>query len=177
MSSARIPYEIVQVEKNKDSRKTLFSTWHVVVNSNVKAETLQTANDISDILKDSVVNAFKDRGSEVFVVKRPGDSFDSDAIEKIKISQAAEIGEDAKGGRVHVHAMVEVEHHTILQIDMPTASKIIKEYCESRSDIIMGVYVDIKWIPMSKKPLEHYLGKNPLTRENPDFQSKMLGNS
>lgn len=163
---SKIPYELIDVEKNEDSRSpekpTFFSMWHVLVSSNVKTEDSGIANDIGEDLKQSIVYAFRDHGEEVFVVKRPGDEFDSDTVERIKISFAAEVGEDPKGGRVHVHSLVEVEHHTILQVNPKAAQEKIREYLQ-KNDNIMGAYINIKWVPTSK-PLERYLGKNPLTR-------------
>lgn len=173
--SSSIPYEFVEVEKNPDAGthvKTFFSTWHVTVTSNVRAEGLSLggANDIADTLKDGIKNCFRDHGSEAFRIMRAGDSWGHEAIERVKISTAAEIGKDARGGRVHVHSLVEVEHHTILQVDMPKSVELIKTYVESHNIFILGAHVDIKWIPMSQKPLEHYLGKNPLTREDGNFK-------
>lgn len=164
-----IPVEVVDVEKNENDRKTFFSQWHVLVSSNVKTYDIGTANQIADDLKSAVRYAFESNGSQVFRVMREGDSFDSDSIEKIKISYAAEIGEDPKGGRVHIHAIIEVEHHTILQINIPVAVKIIKEQLKS-NPFILGAYVNIKWVPTSK-PLEHYIGKNPLSKAGSSFPS------
>lgn len=175
---SKIPYQVIDIEKNEESRSpdkpTFFSMWHVLVSSNVKTEDMDIANDIGEDLKQSIVFAFKEHAEDVFVVKRAGDEFDSDTVERIKISFAAEVGEDPKGGRVHVHSLIEVEHHTILQVNSKAAQEKIREYLQ-KNDNILGAYINIKWVPTSK-PLERYLGKNPLTRGEgaKDFESELL---
>lgn len=157
-----IKFSLKDVERNENDRKTYFSMWHVLVSSNVKTENTQVREEIAESLKQAVVYAFKDNGESVFKVLKEGDSFDSVSIENVKISYAAEVGEDPKGGRVHLHTLVEVEHHTRLQINFGVCNKMIKDKCQELSPHILGAYVNIKWVPTSR-PLEHYIGKNPLT--------------
>lgn len=172
MDSSLIPYEISEIPKNNSDRKTFFSIWHVIISSNVKTKDLETAYDISQDLKQSFIHTFRDKSQEVFDVKRPGDQFDSHTVEKIKLRYAPEIGEDPKGGRVHLHALVEVEHHTILQVNRKKANELIRESLRENPWIV-NPWVDIKWVPASYKNMEHYLGKNPLTRQA-DFESAFL---
>lgn len=174
MSLKDISFQVVD-KKKTDGRKTFYSMWHVTVNSNCKGNDSACIDSVSEALKAAMIYTFKDRANESFRIDRPGDNFDSSTIDKIKISQAAEKGEDPKGGGIHVHAMVEVKHHTILQINRGRANELIRAALKD-NPYILNPYVNIAWVPVSKKALEDYIGKNPLTRAGSSFQQGLLHN-
>lgn len=167
-----IPFEAENITAPTGrTRKVMYSKWHLLLNSNVPGTELLRANQISDELKSALRCAFKDNAEKVFTVKE-GDKFDADTIISIKLQYAGEIGTHPMGGRVHVHAILSVEHYTILKIDYNAAHDIIYD-CIQDPAAKRGFYFRLWFIP-STQPLENYLGKDPL---NSNFNMQDLLNS
>lgn len=145
--------------KVQAERKTYYSMWHVLVSSNVKTDDLATANEIASCLKTGFASTFRDRPNDVFIIR--GGEWGSELIDSLKIQYAAEIGEDPRGGRVHLHALVTVVHHDNVRINGPALQVILREHCMDHP-FIKNIFVRVKWVPTSK-PLEDYIGKNPLS--------------
>jgi hypothetical protein len=159
-----IPIEIEDITTPSgynEEIKTYYSQWHILVSSNVRTNDLDTANEIADCLKNGFATAFRTRPAELFIVSKG--AWDSETIDSMKIQMAAEIGEDAKGGRVHIHALVNVTHHGNLKINGQAIQVILREHCQSQ--FIKNIFVRVKWIPTSR-PIEDYIGKNPLTHQS-----------
>lgn len=160
-----VPVEIQDITEqaavHREPRKTFYSQWHVLVSSNVKTDDVDTANEIAACLKGGFVKAFKGRPTEVFKFRNGGE-WNAELIDSMKIQMAAEIGEKAQGGRVHIHALVTVVHHTNISIDGKAVQVILREYCMDHA-LIQNIFVRVKWVPTSR-PLEDYIGKNPLSR-------------
>jgi hypothetical protein len=165
-STEGIPLEIEDVKvdptKGKEkARKPHFSNWHLVVNSNKVPRGTDDANRIAQIMKDAIADTFRNHILEVFYVRPPAtEELNRETIEKIKIQQAAEVGHDPRGGRVHVHALIKVVHFTLLQINRKNLRSLICGYM-SQHGISDNCYIDLKWVP-SEKPLELYLRKDPI---------------
>lgn len=161
-----VPTEIQDITQQTEGaklqaeRKTYYSMWHVLVSSNVKTDDLDTANEIAACLKGGFAATFRDRPSEVFIVR--GGDWSSELVDSLKIQYAAEVGEHAMGGRVHIHALVTVVHHDNVRINGPALQVILRERCMDHP-FIKNIFVRVKWVPTSK-PLEDYIGKNPLGR-------------
>jgi hypothetical protein len=165
MADIPVTIEDITERTNTNEQKTYYSQFHVLVSSNVRTNDLATANGVADCLKTGFAKAFRDRPTEVFRFQNGG-SWTSDFIDGMNIKYAAEIGHDPKGGRVHIHALVNVTHHTNIQIDYKQIQIILRQYCMDDPNI-KNIFVRVKWIPTSK-PLEDYIGKNPLSQDELD---------
>jgi hypothetical protein len=156
-----VPVEIedITVPNNYETKKTLYSQWHVLVASNVRTDNLEVANRLADCLKDGFRTAFETRPTEIFLFMKGG-SWDSEFIDGMKIQYAAEVGE--KSRIVHLHALVTVTHHSNVRINGKALQEILREHCQDED--IKNIFVRVKWVPTSR-PLVDYIGKNPLSRE------------
>lgn len=173
MSSLReISFEITESRKNGPV-PTFYSIWHVLINSNCKSNNPAVIDSCAQSLRGALVYTFDQHKEEAFRVDREGDVFSPETVETIRINYAAEKGEDPRGGATHVHAIVEVKHHTILQVDRKRCNELIREYLKDNPNI-SNPYVNIKWVPASKTALENYIGKNPLTRAGESFEKSLL---
>lgn len=161
---AGVPIEIEEVPENTtEQQNTFYSRWHLLVNSNVRGTDgdVDKANRIANILKDSIKCVFNDHAQNVFFSKVPGDKFESPTIESVKIKMAAEIGEDPRGGRIHVHCIIDVVHHTILQINVPEMRRDLRECIQQRDPDLPFPFMRLKWIPVNQA-IEKYIGKAPV---------------
>lgn len=163
-----VPVEIQEVRESTPQEKaTMYSRWHLLVNSNVRGDenNIEESNRIAAILKDSVRCVFFEHATRIFVCKGTHngvlDKFESPIIEKVTIKMAAEIGEDPRGHRVHVHVLIDVTHHTILQIDVKQMRAAIWECIQQRDPNLPFPYIRLTWIPVNKG-LEKYIGKKPV---------------
>ncbi len=164
-----IPVEIKEVAQNTPTEQgTYYSRWHLLVNSNLRAEAgSERANQIADTLKESVRCVFFDHAKEVFVCKARNretgkwDEFEKPTIEKVEVKMAAEIGSDPRGSRVHVHVLIDVTHHTILSIDVPIMRHYICECIKKLDPTMPCPFIRLKWIPVNKA-IEKYIGKAPV---------------
>jgi hypothetical protein len=159
-----VPIQIEEVKENTIEEKgTYYSQWHLLVNSNVSANNdLEKANRIADVLKDSIRCVFYEHGEEIFKFKDPEgkDKFEKPTVESVNVKMAAEIGDIQH--RVHVHALITVVHHTILQIDYPKAMRAMADCIHERDPTLRFPFMRFKQIPMTGVALEKYIGKHPV---------------
>jgi len=161
MEEPEIPFEECEVTGIKPpSQKIMYSRWHITLNSNQKGENLLEDNCLASDLKQALVTTFKKRGDEVYKFLIPGHSYTREYIKSVKLTYVAEVGGDPKGGRVHLHAILEVQHYTMIQIDTGKAREILRENLKDEC-VKEGFYFRVQWVPASQ-PLENYLRKDPL---------------
>lgn len=158
-----VPVEIEEVRETSEvDKKTMYSRWHLLVNSNVAADDerdLERINHIAAVLKDSIRCVFHEHAAEVFFSKVPGDKFEKPTVESVNIKMAAEIGEQQK--RVHVHVIIDVVHHTILQIDVKKMREDLHACISERDPSLPYPFMRLKWIPVNQA-IEKYIGKAPV---------------
>lgn len=150
-----VSFENIEVSR----KKTYYSQWHILVNSNVNTKDPLIIDELSSCLKTGFEKAFTERAEDIFIIQ--GGGWDSDTVDDMKIQYATEIGDNEN--RVHLHGLVQVNHHANVRIDGKMIQVILREYCMT-SDQIKNIFVRVKWVPTSR-PLEDYIGKNPLTRK------------
>lgn len=100
---------------------------------------------------------------------------------KLEISPI-EVGTSPKGGRVHIHALFEVQHFSLLWLDGRNFQLVVrqcfKDYQKSPlNQMVRGVYAHVRWIP-STKPFRNYLTKegveNPSKKFNKNEENKLM---
>lgn len=159
-----VPIQITEVKENTEEQQgTMYSNWHILVNSNVAAKSegdVPRANHVADVLKDSIRCVFYEHAAEVFYSEIPGHKFEKPYVESVKVEMAAEIGDKYK--RVHVHALVKVIHHTILKMDYKKARDALAVCINERDPTLPFPFIRFKWIPAFTQALEKYIGKHPV---------------
>lgn len=149
--------------RGKVKRVLRQSKWLILVNSNIKPSNAEQANAIADGIKGGLRRVIEDKLQNVIVFNRPGDSWNTDSIKSVELQMAAEVGHSAKGGRVHLHAILDVWHWS--NISLP--SRLLRDElrplaCNPKSDLFCGsknLFVRVKWIP-SDRALEEYIEKD-----------------
>lgn len=149
-------------EKRKAaSRKVYYSRWHITLNSNQRGETALETECLASDLKQALVKTFKTHGDEVYKFLLPGHSYTREFVKSVKLTYVAEKGSDPKGGRVHLHAILEVQHYSMIQMNTKRAREILRENISDEC-VKEGFYFRVQWVPASQ-PLENYLRKDPLS--------------
>ncbi len=149
--------------RGKVTRQLRQSKWLILVNSNIKPSNAEQANAIADGIKGALETVVRDKLGDVIVFNRPGDSWNTDSIKSVELQMAAEVGHSKKGGRVHLHAILDVWHWS--NVSLP--SRLLREAlipltCNPGSSLFCGtksLFVRVKWIP-SDKALEEYIEKD-----------------
>ena len=160
-----IPFQLKDIQVARDGSekrgKLYYSDFHLTLNSNQKEENPFQGKQIASELKRAIRKTFRDNGAEAFKMLVDGHKFNKEYIKSVKISYATEEGSDPRGGRVHLHALVQVEHWSKIQIDTVKSRELIREQLTTPW-IKEGMYYHVEWVP-SSKPLKFYLQKDPLS--------------
>jgi hypothetical protein len=147
-------------KKKAPGRKTYYSRWHITFSSNQRGENSLESQCLGNDLRQALVKTFKRDGDKVYKFLLPGHSYTREFIKKVTITYVVEKGSDPKGGRVHIHAILEVQHYSMIQIDIKKARELLRENLTTEC-VSEGFYFRVQWVPASQ-PLENYLRKDPL---------------
>lgn len=149
--------------KGKVTRQLRQSKWLILVNSNIKPSNAEQANAIADGIKGALQSVVEHELKDIIVFNRPGDAWNTDSIKSVELQMAAEVGHSKKGGRVHLHAILDVWHWS--NVSLPSRllrEKLIPLTCNPKSGLYCGsksLFVRVKWIP-SDRALEEYIEKD-----------------
>lgn len=163
-NKAPLYFEDINESANDKSmmRKTNYSKWHILINSNVAKANEEDDKAIAVSMKRCVLDLFSNHQDEVFFIKKKArgtHEINNDTIGEIEVRSAAEIG--SKKHRIHLHTLVFVTHYTLLQLDIPNIRKLLDECFLRENPVIKNYFLRVKWIPVDK-PIEDYLEKMPL---------------
>lgn len=153
---------------NPEGIKLHYSKFHVIWSSNLrvydKSEGLILADQMSDIFVEVSQNKpqdfikFRVGNSKTYLVQ-PSE-WNNQIIKKYKVRYVIEQGTHPKGGRIHLHAILYLEHFTFLQIEARALQEFLCRRLEQENEAVKGCYLHITWVP-SDMPLENYIGKSP----------------
>lgn len=179
-------------EEEDDHPRLNYSDWLVTISSNVRGVKKNLAVESGiEILPETFTEPYADALMHIYNCAISKDKQDyifkahpqarqqpfkaSRDIVSIDSEVVSEIGTKAKGGRIHIHAILRVVHTTLLQIDAPRFREVLKECLAQFNKSAMGkglqppiknVYAHLKWIP-SFRAAENYLAKQGIKKKAP----------
>lgn len=153
-----------------------YSAWFITVNSNQKPKDIADARRMSMILKEAFIRMVSDDGNRIIKVLVPGHRPEPPFVRNIDLKIAGEVGHDPRGGRVHIHAFLEIQHQSKLRLNYKAINEILREkLCNGPEGCFPNIYVNIK-LTRSTKTIEAYLRKDPITPVD-ELVDKMTGMS
>lgn len=118
------------------------SNFLVTINTNVRP----TADDIDDLASslDGAIQEFltPDGLRQTINVLEPNVRLNRASVRDVEAEYAIEVGEKAKGGRVHAHCIIKVSHTTKIRMDGKKITELITSQMDSSA--VKNVYVNIK---------------------------------
>lgn len=94
-----------------------------------------------------------------FLPPHENDKFNSNTILNVNAEYRVERGGSSKGGRIHAHLFIKVEHRTKLQIDPNALRSIFMDYDEFKNDPrVSNPHIDIKAVSVDAN-IDNYLRK------------------
>jgi hypothetical protein len=147
-----------KITKVEIDKKLHYTDYFVTISTNIKPKNEQDAFMLESQLTEAIDEVFEQ--PEKFITFVEGEKEDWEKIKKFKYTGLTEIGEGAKGKRVHWHGKIQIEHYTKIrvfkEVIKPIFDKVLKEKIGSR---FKKCYFSHKWIP-STKPIQSYITKN-----------------
>ena len=162
-TSSNIPLSVTDITTktvgSTYKNKIYVSKFLVTVNPNIASKDEGTRNRVITCLKTGFKKAVSKHEKEIFKIKPPAtETWGPEHIFSISQQIAAEEG--GKFHRIHIHALIEIKHDTLIQIDRKALRQILLDHC--KDEAIKNLYVDVKFIPVDKFA-ELYLRKNPVS--------------
>lgn len=140
------------------------SDFHITVSSNKKPSSIYDAEALKEAMflaADAVFNS-PESLRRIVRFNIPHHDFDSKYIQDISTEIAPEIGTHPKGGRAHVHILLNIRHRSNLTI--LHSKRVIKEEILRTRILdpwgITNLYVNIKLIPNVEEATRVYLSKH-----------------
>lgn len=134
---------------NKDDVLSLGGDLHQAVDDMLKGINPQTEEpNIKSVIK--------------FIGKRADDEYSLDTIDNIEYTVAIEQGTKAKGGRVHAHINIKIQHYSIVQLNTEEIQTFINHHLWEHSRYpVEGVHINVRYVG-GYKNMETYIAKGPL---------------
>lgn len=134
-------------------RKQHYSNFLLTVNSNFRPSSREEALEMRDRLRTGMKALCTEQGMRSSIKFLNGGNYYDNILEPIDVEFAAELGEDPKGSRIHVHALMKLVHNDKVQLNR----EAIKSVVGSASGI-PSLYVNAKWVP-SERTVQDYIKK------------------
>lgn len=140
----------IEPKKKNSIRLLKRSSYIITINSNKKPGLNVTyRNILSDALRDAS-NDFSIGGiRNCIIFKNEGESWGNDKIKRVYYSHAVEVDDTPRGGRVHLHAMLDIYHTTKIKLDYAYIRDYIYNILvtENRFNTnLTNVYTSIQWV-------------------------------
>ena len=147
--------------KTVQRRREFISAYMITINTNQRPQSLVNAQEFSRQFKIHLDGLFDEldhyRDGNMVIYNNDPDGYDK--LNNIDVKTTIELGEKAKGGRIHSHTVLKLRHNTsIFKIER----KFIQKWFKDKMGITM--FVNIKVIPANVESAELYIEKT-LDRE------------
>lgn len=142
--------DLGQQEKNEVSSGSgvKHSAFFITISTNVQPTSQEQADELSSALNEAGHALFSNEGLEQvvdFVDEYKGDVFDESTIMGIDTKFATELGKDARGKRVHLHALVKIDHISKIRLDRDMIQAFVLDFLLDKGiKYVKNVYVNIQ---------------------------------
>ncbi len=149
------------IESTPQTKETMskFSAYLITLNSNKVSSDAHSDKQLDACLKNALKECLSRDNFEKYLIKlKPG------PIDHIFIRVQGEVGHHPKGKRVHVHAVVEIEHHSKIHLNYKTFMECLRSSYKKLCPGAKNPYINIQRVT-SQKMLEQYLTKGGLDKK------------
>ena len=131
------------------SRRKRHSRYLITVNTNKRPGVNAIyANLLAEALRDSAERFATDGIEQCIEFNMLGDTWSSLFIESVDFKYVVEVGRHPKGGRVHLHALLDIFHHSNLSLNKQKTRDFFKKVLSDPlyTDLnIQNPYVNVQW--------------------------------
>ena len=151
-----------------DNRRS--SNYLITISTNVRPRDAAHQQQLSEALEQATHNVFDSDANLERLIRfnKPHHYYGDRYIQNIAVRSAAEVGTDPRGGRVHTHVNVRINHTS--NITMKHSSPMIKQlYFDQETLQQLGVknlYIKIQLIADNREAIKKYLSKQQATHLN-----------
>lgn len=152
----------------KDTRRK--SNYLITISTNVKPRDAAHQAQLSNALEDATRAVFDDDANLERLIRfnKPNHRYSEQYIQNIQVRSAPEVGTDPRGGRVHTHVNIRINHTS--NITMKYSAPMIKQlYFEQGTLQPLGVknlYIKIQLIADNRDAIKRYLSKQQAAHSN-----------
>jgi len=147
-------YALSAIEKSENSTKQ--SMFLVTINPNIIPSDQDDAQHWGSILEESVKEVFSKDNAERWI--KFLDDGDMDDVESIKGSYGVEIGKKARGGRLHLHMLIEVLHNSKIHLNLQNIREDLNAAMKENG--ISSVYVNVRAVKGGEYSIRNYILKD-----------------
>lgn len=149
-------------QKNQTKHSGFFLTINTNYHPKGKEENGQEcAEKLREAMNDMLGK--EDNLKKIVTFLNEGDKWDDQTIEKVDSQFVVERGRSPRGGRIHAHAALHIDHHSKIRLDIPAIKEILLPYFESGCTCgIKNLYVNVRIIK-SNVGIRNYLTKENLS--------------
>lgn len=138
------------------------SAYIITVSTNYKPLTTHESKQIAEELRSSLKNLFSHDGLEdIIEFEDSTHSYDFN-VDRVKIEYSIELGKGEKGGRIHAHAHVKIDHTSKIKLDFAKMREIIQEDFSDERLAGKKIYMNVK-IASGSKSLRDYIRKDEIS--------------
>lgn len=136
--------------------KTKHSDFLITINTNYRPKLTPDSKDVGKVLS-KAINKLNTHENLTKIITLDGTDTYAASIKKIKAQFAVEIGQNPKGRRIHAHLILQVDHTSRIQINIPVLREVVDGLLDDPR-IKKPVYVNVKYTP-SGRSVEDYIKK------------------
>lgn len=151
------------------AREETSSLYSLMVNTNKIPTDEADAFHIVEALRASGLQIFNNDAEDWLKIMEPGASFDED-VDQITVDQEVERGPEefervpgrpgpGRGGRVHLHAVIKIDHRTRVQLDIPMLQALFVGELNARGVDVNSVAIQYR-LYVSQEALLRYISKD-----------------
>jgi hypothetical protein len=147
-------------KKNQPKHSGFFLTINTNYHPKGKEENGQEcAEKLREAMKEMLGN--EENLKKIVTFLNEGDTWNDETIEKVDSQFVVERGRSPRGGRIHAHAALHIDHHSKIRLNIPAIKDVILPYFNSGcTGGIKNLYVNVRIINTN-------VGiRNYLTKEN-----------
>lgn len=168
-----------------------FSDWFITYNSNLSAVGLPSGTVaryhflMTEALRCTIQPKNYREIFQIYQKAAPGVELEARMIRRVKIEMAPEVGSHPQGSRIHLHALLKVEHTTYLRLNTERMREILRFCVEQVNRLLRAEglppfparpYLNVKWVPSIKpylRKMAAIYGEGAAILA--DFQPKPIG--
>ena len=147
----------------KKDRKLYQTKYFIMVNSNVRPKDQTQTDAIGKSLIDALTEILENQMPEIIRFNYEGHEWSPEYIKSAHARVSLEVGKSRKGGRAHIHAILDIWHWSNIRAKPKAFTDLMRsKICTLGNKDLLGIkniYVTMRWVK-SDWGLENYINKD-----------------
>lgn len=152
-------------QSKKDPRRK--SNYLITISTNVKPRDAAHQQQLSEALEEATHAVFDNDANLERLIRfnKPNHHYSDQYIQNIAVRSAPEVGTNPRGGRVHTHVNVRINHtsNITLSYSAPMIKQLFMDSGALQDLGVKNLYIKIQLIADNKEAIKQYLSKQQAT--------------